>query len=323
MDEDISITDWISQIREKHPDLPKRLTLEVERSRLERLRSWRTRVAKLREAYDDLPEKIIPDALQELSGGRVVVPAMMSIDTMTDDEVEAWHELFACVVPQMTDLAQKYWQAHDGEKSSLVMADVLQHLPIVFLYVLSNYDETRQGDNDGEFAEEEGRTRLTTWITIEARRHIKGYLQSSAYLIGPGSSYLHRLRSQMRKIQNDHYAQHGEYPDHEKLIDDVKHQSYYGRSVSREALSSRLRELQTGTSIVSTDAPVDGEGENDVQYKDVMGSEPDVADDEMSKQADAHEYVRERTESEATRREACMKVLTSTETLTVEERYHF
>lgn len=324
MDEDISITDWVSRIRDRRPELPDRLTLEIERDRLEKLSNWRERVAQLREAYEEMEEEEIPDEIEDLAGGKVVVPAMMAMDDMTEEEVDAWHDLFACVAPQMAKIAHKYWRAHSGDDSTLVLADVLDYLPIVFLYVLSNYDEDRSGEGDRTFAAEEDRTRLTTWITIESRRHIKEYLQSCAYLVGPGSSYLHRLKSQVRRIEREHYAQEGEPPTHDDVKGKIKTQSHYARSVSEEALDRRLREVRSGTTIVSAEDPVENQssGDNEVQYKNILPAKQDLIDEDLQELASIMEYVKSRTDDQD-RIRACRRVLNSTTPLTIEERYAF
>lgn len=317
--EDVSIEAWIDKIHDQYPHLPNRLTAEIENRNLDRLQDWRARVEKLREDYDKAD---VPDELKHLPGGRLVIPAVMSVEDMTDDEIEAWHELFACVAAQMAKMAHKYWRAHSKNgQNSLVLADILDYLPIVFLYVLSSYEADRGNEHEDDFSSDGDRIRLTTWISIEGRRHINKYLQTCAYVIGRGSSYLHRLRGRLRQIKNEKYVQDGEYPSRQELIDEIEETTYYGKTVSRRTLNKRVSELEGSYQVVSTDAPAGKNEDESFTYGDMVS---DYSQPSQAERLDGFNYILGATEGKPNAlQSACLKILRTNEPLTVEEQYYF
>lgn len=329
-----SIEEWVIQIREQYPDLPDELSLEIENRELEKLQPWLDSVRELRERYDEIPDEDIPQEIQDMPGESQVVPVMMKVEEMTDEQVEAWHRLFSCVAAQMADIAYGYWQAHgQGEESKLDLVDVLDYLPLVFLIVLGTYDGSRYGgdtDNEdnytgkheGEFAEQEGGTRLITWIQLQANYHIRTYVQTVAYAVDRGASYLHRLRGKIKSIKNREYVESGEEPTTSEIVEEVSQETHYGRNVSEERLREKVQQLDGSYQVRSTDAPVGGPDGDDESM--TLGSMiPDDHRDERSREIDATEYVLRRTENESDLQAACLKILSSNEELTPQERHVF
>jgi hypothetical protein len=214
------------------------------------------------------------------------------------------------------------------------MVDVLDYLPIVFLIVLGNYDGTRYGgdtknaDNytgqhDGEFAEQDGGTRLITWIQLQANYHIRTYVQTVAYAVDRGASYLHRLRGKIRSIKNREYVESGREPTTSEVVNEVAEATHYGRNVSKDRLRDKVQQLDSSFQVKSTDAPVGGrEGEDSsMTLGSMISNEP--PQDERSAEIDGAEYVLRRTEDGSVLQTACLKILTSSEELTPPEQHVF
>ena len=201
MNDKQSIRAWVAELKASYPYLPDHLSIEVEKDRLATLQPWFARIHRLRKLYDEMDRTELPDELRE-AGKRQVVPVLMGLEYMTDEEVKAWHELFVCLSAMMADLAFDYYKTHlQTKNASMTLIDVLNYLPVVFLYVLSSYDPTRGGDHDNDFSKEDGRVRLITWVWRDARRHINSYLQQHAYTVKRGSGAVHRLKSKLLQAQ--------------------------------------------------------------------------------------------------------------------------
>lgn len=261
------IQTWVNSLKCAYPHLPDRLTIEVEKENIARLQRWYDELKILREKYDALGDEFLPDHLQGETGKRQMIPALMSVENMTRDENEARHELFTCLSAQMAKIAHKYWRTHSNG-AIMEINDVLNYLPIVFLYVLSSYDPYPQGKNPKtnhgrNFAHsDKGRVRLITWVHIECRRHINTYLQQNAYMIREGSNYMHRLRRQLRQLQEEKLNETGYEATTTELVDGLK-DTHYGSLVKTSTLTGHVKTLTTPTSILSFDAPVSHTGGSD------------------------------------------------------------
>jgi hypothetical protein len=330
-----SIEDWVIDVRQEYPDLPDELNLEIERRELKKLQPWLERVREYKDRYDEIPDEEIPREIQDMPGESQVVPVMMMVDSMTKEQVEAWHRLFSCVAAQLADIAYGYWQAHgQGEESKLTMIDVLDYLPLVFLIVLGNYDGNRYGgenDNEdnytgshgGEFAAEEGRTRLITYLQLQAKYHIRTYVQTIAYAVDRGASYMHRLRGKIKSIKNREYVESGQEPTTSEIVDEVAEDTHYGRTVSEDRLQEKVQELDGSYQVRSTNAPVGGQDGDEDESMTLGSMIPSNNHDERNAQIDAVEYILRRTDEGSTLQDACLKILTTTEELTPPEQHAF
>lgn len=252
---------WVSTLKGAYPDLPDNLTLAVEKKNLQILSRWFTHIEELRIKYDSMDKADLPVELQDETGKRQIIPVLLSLDTMPASEIRAWHELFVCLSAHMSEIAYTYWRTHASGTSTVSLEDVLNYLPVVFLYVLSSYKEYPTKTNpDKETREqfshaEDGRVRLITWVHIEARRHINTYLQHHAYTVRYGSGYTHRLRQTVSKLQSRSLTTAGRNLTKEELVEQIS-TTHYGQIVSRDTLADHVVDVLTSDTTVSLHEPV-------------------------------------------------------------------
>lgn len=321
----IDVDDWLADVQRQFPDTPDRLTREFEIQELKKLSDWKTRLEALRDRYKEEGDEAVPLWLQDVPGGSLTKPVLWSATTMTGEERDAWHRLFSCVAGQLADHALDYWQDHhNSSESAISLADVLNYLPIVFLYVLGSYDASREhSDHEGGFAESEDRVRLTTWVGIEASQHIRTYVRTIAYVVDRGSQTLHRVRTAVRRAQREIYDRKERKARQDEIVDYVADQTGYGSRVSRGTVEDRVSDVIDRQQVVSTEKPVGG-SDNPEPDRDAR-----TLGDQISSRAvgrdyhvDIYEYLRGRI-GNARKREACLKLLDTKEKLTPDERFWF
>jgi len=218
----------------------------------------------------------------------------------------------------MAKIAHQYWQSHGGDQTTLSLEDVLDYLPIVFLYVLSSYDPRRQTSSyEDDFSEEEDWIRLTTWVHRDTRRHIRSYLHQHLYLVSRGSGYIHRLRHRIREIRSESYSEDGSEPHREEIVEELKKTSE-GEDTSREQLQEHVDRLTGDESVKSIDEPVSGspDDDNDLTHKDLATSSAQ----NVERFYNPIEYLEERTSEIGPLQSACKKIAASNDVLTFRER---
>lgn len=318
-----SVSDWVNSMQSQYPDLPNQLTLEVELEYISKLRQWRESVTHLRNLYkDDILH--IPPEYEDVPGGSQVIPALISIRAMSDIEEDSWHRLFSCAAPQLANITIRYWSTHgSNDNCTLTIQDPLNYLPLVFLYILSTYDEHRDTEHyEDSFAAQENRVRLTTWIYQQSQYHINTYLQSAAYVSGTLPNYVHTLQSKIRDLDNTRLVQEGRVSTNEELVEQLPNINYYASNLSKTKLEERVEELRVGTHSVSLDQPFgNDDDEEGFSYQRVL-SDTTPREEEVDR-VDGYQYVVERTKGEPVLQSACLKVLESTDSLTADEQYIF
>lgn len=315
-----TVKEWVGQLKESYPEAPNSLTTEHEKKNLDRLERWFDELEKIRLAWDDLDkEKLeLPDSFEEIGGGRQVIPVLMTVNDLSPKEKKAWHNLFVPVSAMMARIAHGYWRRHGGNQATLSMQDILDYLPVVFLYVLSSYDPDRKTDNHEEdFSDDVDRIRLTTWVHRDTRRHIKEYLQQHLHVVGRGSGYIHRLRNRIRQIQNEEYVEEGEMPNREEIIDELKETSE-GEDTSRKQLEEHVTNLTGDENVASMNEPVSGSqgSDDDLTHADLITAHS--AD--IERFYNPIEYLEERTSEIEPLQQACKKIAVTGEALTFRER---
>lgn len=316
-----NVKEWVGQLKDAYPDAPSHLTAEHEIENMEALSGWFDRIESIREAWDEVDEEEIdlPDSFDADEGGRQVLPVLMTIEDMTPEEKKAWHNLFVPISAMMADISHGYWESHGGDQTSLSFQDLLNYLPVIFLYVLSSYDPHRAGgDHEEDFSDDTDRIRLTTWVHQDTRRHIRSYLQQHLHVVGQGSGYIHRLRRRIREIRNESYTSEGREPNHEEIVDALKNTGE-GRDTSREKLREHVEDLSKQSGVRSMSDPVSGPGqsENDLTFGDLATTDSGAVEHLY----DPEEYLEERIGDQLKPlMSACKKLAFGDEALTFRER---
>lgn len=249
---DTSTQEWVAALKAAYPHLPNALNIDLEIKCLERLERWFTHVNELREYYDKIDRDELPESVRNEPGKRQVIPVLMSLEHMTQDEVDAWHTLFVCLSAQLADIGTGHWKIHNKRTSTMSLADVLNYLPIIFLFVLSSFNPfPGVGKHEKNFSHsKDGRVRLITWVTVDTRRHIATYLQQHLYTIRKGSGYIQRLRSSIRKLQNAQLTSEGRMPTTDELIDSLA-KTHQGQIVKKATLSTHVQNLLAEQPVIS------------------------------------------------------------------------
>jgi hypothetical protein len=317
---DSTVESWVRQLMEAYPDAPDSLTTDHEKKNLDRLEGWFDRLEEIRSAWDeiDTDELDLPESFDQIGGGRQVIPVLMTIEDFSPEEKRAWHNLFVPVSAMMAKIAHGYWQSHGGTQTSLSLEDMLDYLPIVFLYVLSSYDPDRKTEEyEDDFSDDVNRIRLTTWVHRDTRRHIRSYLQQHLYIVDRGSGYIHRLRHRIHQIRGEKYADDGEEPTREEIVDELKSTSE-GEDTSRGQLEKHVNRLTGDETVASMDEPVSGSSgsDNDLTHGDLMTT----GAQNVERFYQPLEYLMERTDEIEPLRSACEKIATTGEPLTFRER---
>lgn len=315
------VSNWVTMVREPYSDLPQRLTEAIEDDVLEKLQGWRQMVSVFRERYNTLPEDQLPSWIATTEGGSAVIPVLWAQQYMSEIEVRAWHRLFACASSQLASIAQKHWNVHKANADDTVeLTDVLEYLPIAFLFVLGNYNPYAEvEDHEVDFSSgNDKNVRLTTWIHIEGPRHIKKYIQQEMYNIGNKASYMHRLRSQVNQLQDTAVTTTGSKMPHNEIVDEIQSSTYYGQTITRESLSNNIRHAQQQYTTVSTEAPVSPGSQESAQVGDMLKSNALSSGETGS----AH-YILSRTAYNSALQCAIEKLLFTDEELSVDEQFVF
>lgn len=310
---------WVGQLKDVYPQAPETLTPQHEQENLEILSGWYDELESIRGAWDELGEEDIdlPESFEQAGGGRQTIPVLMTIQDFTPEEKQAWHNLFVPVSAMMASIAHGYWESHGGDQTTLTLEDLLNYLPEVFLYVLSSYDPDRPTENyDNDFSHGDG-VRLTTWVHRDTRRHIRSYLQQHLYLVSRGSGYIHRLRHRIRQIRSEEYAEDGQEPRREEIVDALKDTSE-GEDTSRERLEKHVSQLSGDESVSSLSEPVSGQdgSDNDLTHEDLTTSSAQ----NVEQFYDPVEYLKKRTSEIDPLQSACEKIALSGDVLTFKER---
>jgi hypothetical protein len=314
---------WVSALKSAYPHLPDSLSIDVEKANLAVLKDWFARVQALRIEYDQMDKSELPEELQDETGKRQIIPVLLSLDSMSPQEIQAWHELFVCLSAHMADIAYTYWRTHASSGSAVSLEDVLNYLPVVFLYVLSSYKEYPQGaptdeENREDFSHaDDGRVRLITWVHIEARRHINTYLQHYAYTVRYGSGYTHRLRQTITKLQAKSLTSEGRTLTKDEVVTEVR-KTHYGQIVSASTLADHVGDVMTSESTVSLSDPM-GSGSDTTgspTFEDILSShDVDIQHDVY----DPCSWLEERVAPVGALRDAVSKVLYGGAPLTFSE----
>jgi hypothetical protein len=297
-----SITEWVAALKASRPDLPDHLSIEVELSRLRRLDGWFDRIKRLRVLYDQMDRKTLPEELRQ-AGKRQIVPVLMSLETMTDDEVEAWHDLFTCLSAQLSTFAYDYYRAHlRGKDASMALVDVLNYLPAVFLYVLSSYKEYPKGEGTD-------RVRLITWVHIESRRHINAYMQQHAYTVKRGSGAVHRLKTKLQEAASELAEREGRQPHPHEVVEYVNDRD--GVSID---IDPELYQVITRDETYSLHEPAGAETQT--TYEDMLEAPEDDVEDRFDPVGFALELARGCRHTEG----ALIKLFETDDKLSMRER---
>lgn len=322
MSSTVDLDQWISQVQDDFPDTPNRLTLEVEEEELKRLTDWKERLEALRSEYEDKGDEALPHWLRGMPGGSLTKPVLWSATSMSDEEKEAWHRLFSCVVGQMADIALDYWNSQEESRGSAVsVADVLDYLPVVFLYVLGSYDEHYGYEShDEDFSKDDDRVRLTTWVGIETPKHIRVYMRTIGYVLDRGSQTIHRVRAAVRKAQQKIQEEKERQARKDEIVDYVSEETGYGSRVSKGTVEKRVRDVAASRHVVSTEKPVGGD--EDEGESRTIGQQIADSPSSTGHHVDIYTYLRDRV-SDSAKRHACLKLLDTEEDLDVNEQFWF
>jgi hypothetical protein len=315
-----TIEAWVGQLKDSYPDAPDELEVGHEKTQLDALSGWFEELQGIRSAWDEIEKGDfdLPESFDQVGGGRQIIPVLMTIESFTPAEKKAWHNLFVPVSAMMADIAYGYWRSHGGDQTSLSMEDILDYLPIVFLYVLSSYDPHRATEeHETDFSDDVDRVRLTTWVHRDTRRHIRSYLQQHLYVVGRGSGYIHRLRHRIREIKSEERSKDGNMPTREKIVDELKETSE-GENTSREQLEKHVTRLSGDENVSSMDEPVSGpnDSESGLTHKDLTTSSAQ----DVERFYNPLQYLKDRTGEIGPLQSACIKIATSDKALTFRER---
>lgn len=279
MTEQTTVNDWVAGLKNSYPNLPETLTLGVEKANLVKLKRWFSDVKSIRDSYTKEEKAKLSDEFPNELGKRQIIPVLASLDNMTPEEIRAWHELFVCLSANLANIGHRYWKVHQAKSPSMGLEDILNYLPIVFLYILSSYKEYPPGGKkehaDSFRQNDDGRVKLITWVNMESRRHVKSYIEYHATTVRQGSGFLHRLKQTVASLQNTKYASTGQYATAEELADmlDGTHQ---GSIVSKEKLVEHIEASMLSTKSVSLSDVITSSGSNSssvMTYEDTMSNE--------------------------------------------------
>lgn len=297
------------------------MTVDVEDKALSKLQHWRQMVNVFRDRYKKLPDQNLPEWVVNSTGGSSVIPVLWAQKYMSEEEAQAWHRLFTCASSQLASIAQKHWNVHKNTADQTVdLNDVLEYLPIAFLFVLGNYNPYASTENHAvDFSSDTDKNvRLSTWIHIEAPRHIKKYIQQEMYNIGNKASYMHRLRSQVQQLQDRSLTATGTRMPHDDVVDEIQSSTYYGQTISQRSLSDNIRQAEKTYTTVSTEAPVTPNAPDSAPIGDMLASAPTADfDTENAK------YLLSRVAYNGELESAVYKLLFTDDQLTVDEQFVF
>lgn len=313
-----TIQKWVSNLKASYPELPETLEWEIEEKNILLLSRWFDNIAQLRIEYDAMDKEDLPIGLQNETGKRQIIPVLMSIDTMLDVEVKAWHELFVCLSAQMADIAHNYWKAHSTGRPSISLEDILGYLPVVFLYVLSSYNPYPDiKDHENTFSENsDGRVKLITWVHIECRRHINTYLQQYTHVIKRGSGYQHRLRQKIVKIQQTALVSTGEELQIDAIVKELSKDSFAAQSKNEETLRGHVEDIILSSNVLSLDSPIDSD--NDSSISDLLAHRIEDIEEEFW---DIDSYMQRRFENKPEMLSIWNKLSKTDNTLKFKEKY--
>lgn len=253
---DESTQAWVASVKRAYPHLPATLSLELETEMIGKLGRWFQHIQELRQLFDQVDRDSLPEWVRDEPGKRQIIPVLLSLDDMTEEEVQSWHVLFVCLSAQLADIGTAYWRSQYSHSKTLSLHDVLNYLPVVFLYVLSSYEPRRPVKEHSEnFAHSDGRIRLITWVSIDTRRHILSYLQQHIATVRQGSGFVQRLRQAVLAVQRRKFVKDGVLLQTDDLVTELK-DTHQGSVVSEAKLREHLIDILTTQPIISLDEPV-------------------------------------------------------------------
>jgi DNA-directed RNA polymerase specialized sigma subunit len=187
------------------------------------------------------------------------------------------------------------------------LEDILNYLPVVFLYVLSSYNPyPGREEHDEDFSHDDGRVRLSTWVHIDMKRHIDSYLRQHAYAVKPGSTEMQRLHQRIVEKREELTALNGgRRPTREQIAEAMD-----------ESISPSEYAAIMNNDVLSLDTKCRKQDEDEeTTHADMLEARPD----NVERSYNPRIYLKKRA-STPELKEAVDKILYSDESLTSEEK---